>query len=342
MADEIIAEKNAATGAWTNYVFFDGERVARQDFPSNAVSYYFSDHLKTTDIVTDAQGNIKNESDFYPWGGEVQFLDNDSNHYKFTGKERDTETGLDNFGARYYSNGLGRFVTVDPKIISRQRIVDPQQWNMYGYSRNNPTSYFDPDGREVHALDAGALNRIKQTLPAGARSSVVTDKNGFISKGPLNALKNSDGNVRALQKLVNNSKTVEVSTGTGYTKTDGKTETFFYRSDATERAQRTAEGIPNTPGKDYTTFHDGQTLKPSEGKSGNEEVHISDGTGKAAEAPDIELTVTMGHELYVHALRDLEGQPSEHEVRNPDGPVNKETKEVEERTRKNAQEKDPK
>ena len=65
-------------------MFFNGERIARKDFPSNAISYYFSDHLKTTDIVTDSQGNIKNESDFYPWGGELQFLANDSNHYKFT------------------------------------------------------------------------------------------------------------------------------------------------------------------------------------------------------------------------------------------------------------------
>ena len=88
-------------------MFFDGERVARKDFPSNAVSYYFSDHLKTASVITDAAGNIKSESDFYPWGGELQFVNNDSNHYKFTGKERDTETGLDYFGARYYSNGLG-------------------------------------------------------------------------------------------------------------------------------------------------------------------------------------------------------------------------------------------
>ena len=58
-------------------------------------------------------GNLKSESDYYPWGGELQFLNGDSNHYKFTGKERDAETGLDYFGARHYSNGLGRFITPD-------------------------------------------------------------------------------------------------------------------------------------------------------------------------------------------------------------------------------------
>jgi RHS repeat-associated protein len=93
--------------------FFAGERIARRDLGTpGGVFFYFSDHLRTTSIVTDSSGVIKNESDYYPWGGEVQLLANDSNHYKFNGKERD-ETGLDYYGARYYSNKLGRFVTPD-------------------------------------------------------------------------------------------------------------------------------------------------------------------------------------------------------------------------------------
>jgi len=81
---------------------------SRKDFPGNTVSYYFSDHLKTASVITDSVGNIKEDEDYYPWGGELQFLNNDSNHYKFTGKERDSETGLDYFGARYYGNAFGR------------------------------------------------------------------------------------------------------------------------------------------------------------------------------------------------------------------------------------------
>jgi len=49
------------------------------------------------------------DSDYYAWGGELQFVNNDSNHYKFTGKERDTETNLDYLGARYYGNWLDVF-----------------------------------------------------------------------------------------------------------------------------------------------------------------------------------------------------------------------------------------
>jgi uncharacterized protein RhaS with RHS repeats len=106
MTPGIVGESDLSGNLTDEYVFFDGERVARKS--TNGVFYYFSDHLKTASVITDASGNIKSESDFYPWGGELQFVNNDSNHYKFTGKERDSETQLDYFGARYYSNGMGR------------------------------------------------------------------------------------------------------------------------------------------------------------------------------------------------------------------------------------------
>jgi len=152
MAPGIVAESDLSGNLTSEYVFFDGERVARRDNPSSSgpIFYYFSDHLKTTDIATDAQGNIKNESDFYPWGGELQFLANDSNHYKFTGKERDSETQLDYFGARYYSNGLGRWITPDwaakATAVPYAEFSDPQSLNLYTYVRNLPTTKIDADG----------------------------------------------------------------------------------------------------------------------------------------------------------------------------------------------------
>jgi RHS repeat-associated protein len=145
MSPGIVAESDLLGNLQSEYVFFDGERVARKDFPSSAVSYYFSDHLKTTDVVTDALGIIKNESDFYPYGGQLQFLNNDSNHYLFTGKERDSETGLDYFGARYYGNVLGRFMTPDP-LLNSGKPWEPQTWNRYSYVSNNPLRFTDPTG----------------------------------------------------------------------------------------------------------------------------------------------------------------------------------------------------
>jgi RHS repeat-associated protein len=172
MTPGVVAESDLAGTLKSEYVFFDGERVARKNFPDNAVAYYFSDHLKTASVITDAAGNIKAESDYYPWGGELQFVNNDSNDYKFTGKKRDTETGLDYFGARYYSNGLGRWVSADwsatPVPVPYADFGDPQSFNLYSYVRNVPTSFVDPNGHDLKIdpqLQA-SVDKLRQQSPS--------------------------------------------------------------------------------------------------------------------------------------------------------------------------------
>jgi RHS repeat-associated protein len=66
-----------------------------------------------------------------------------------TGKERDAETGLDYFGARYYSGAQGRFTAPDPLFIELRRLADPQQLNLYSYARNNPLRFIDPNGLDI-------------------------------------------------------------------------------------------------------------------------------------------------------------------------------------------------
>jgi RHS repeat-associated protein len=76
--------------------------------------------------------------------------DYDGLPYQFTGKERDTESGLDNFGARYNASSMGRFMTPDwaakPVTVPYAHFGNPQSLNLYSYVNNNPTTTADPDG----------------------------------------------------------------------------------------------------------------------------------------------------------------------------------------------------
>jgi RHS repeat-associated protein len=150
MSPGIVAESDLNGNLKSEYVFFSGKRLARKDFPGSAVSYYFSDHLKTASVITDSAGNIKEDEDFYPWGGELQFVNNDSNHFKFGGHERDAESGLDYFGARYYGNWIGRFLTPDwagkATAVPYADFSNPQTLNLYAYVGGNPSSKADING----------------------------------------------------------------------------------------------------------------------------------------------------------------------------------------------------
>jgi RHS repeat-associated protein len=145
--DETDLAGNTNNSTFDEYVFFNGKRIARRDYLNN-VSYYFADHLGTARVVTDAAGTVLDDSDFYPFGGERSISSTSGNRYKFTGKERDAETGLDYFGARYDSSNMGRFMSPDA-FYKDSHVGDPQSWNEYAYARNNPLRYVDPTGENA-------------------------------------------------------------------------------------------------------------------------------------------------------------------------------------------------
>lgn len=131
------------------YVYFGGRRIARRDLTGNTVHYFFADHLGSTNIITNSSGSIQKTSAYYPFGGEIVVTGGSfANNYKFTGKERDAESGLDNFGARYNASSLGRFMTPDP-LMASGHARNPQTWNRYAYALNNPVRFVDPNGMEV-------------------------------------------------------------------------------------------------------------------------------------------------------------------------------------------------
>lgn len=157
--------------------------VAGQTLPTGetnpcgtATCYVTVDHLGSTRLVTDSNGNVARRYDYLPWGEEIpvgtggrtaamgyQF---DPTQYamtggqdgfnpKFTGQMRDFESGLDYFNARYYSPAQGRFVAPHPDNAGAD-LANSQTWNGYGYVSDNPLSYTDPSGLFIEAAGLGS------------------------------------------------------------------------------------------------------------------------------------------------------------------------------------------
>jgi RHS repeat-associated protein len=127
-----------------DYIYFGGKRIARQDDTTgNAVYYFFQDHLGTALVMTDSNGAIQQQSFYYPFGGERVVTNNVDSRYKFTGLERDSESGLDHALNRQYSSTLGRWLSPDPV---RGCVMNPQKFDRYSYVLDNAATLTDPSG----------------------------------------------------------------------------------------------------------------------------------------------------------------------------------------------------
>ena len=109
--------------------------------------------------VTVTQGQtpmVVDSMDYLPYGEQI--AGSWGSTHKFTGKERDSETSLDYFGARYYANAFGRFLTPDwsagPATVPYAHLENPQTLNLYAYVDNNPISSMDPDGHRTESMVA--------------------------------------------------------------------------------------------------------------------------------------------------------------------------------------------
>ncbi|HXC95395.1 MAG TPA: RHS repeat-associated core domain-containing protein [Edaphobacter sp.] len=108
-------------------------------------TYYSGDHIGSTRIMTSGGGWPMSSETYYPFGQE-QSSTTDPNHYKFTGFERDSESGLDHAMFRQHSSQAGRWMSPDPSGLSFADPSDPQTLNLYSYVRNSPMGYVDPSG----------------------------------------------------------------------------------------------------------------------------------------------------------------------------------------------------
>jgi len=140
-------------------VFLQASAPAELEIPDPAlrVRYYHQDHLGSSSVITDAGGQLVEESAFYPFGLARNDFQPRQTHepYQFTQKERDRESGLHCLEARFLAGALSRFVTPDTKYANPDTLSaaglasflsNPQMANLYAYGLSNPLRYTDPTG----------------------------------------------------------------------------------------------------------------------------------------------------------------------------------------------------
>ncbi|HEX7330070.1 MAG TPA: RHS repeat-associated core domain-containing protein, partial [Pyrinomonadaceae bacterium] len=161
------------------------------------------DHLGTPRMIIDRTGTLANikRHDYLPFGEELfapsggrttalGYSSGDGIRQQFTSKERDVETGLDYFAARYYSSVLGRFTSPD-KPFADQFQANPQSWNVYSYVRNSPCNNVDIKGRcsAPAGLKPGQVGICIEAFIASSRptkygQSGLGDSRGFSGDDP--------------------------------------------------------------------------------------------------------------------------------------------------------------
>lgn len=211
---EILAETDASGNPTNEYVFFGGQRIAVLPAGGNPI-YYAEDFLGSSRINTTSTGVVCYDADFYPFGGERPYTDTCSQNYKFEGKERDTETQNDDFGARYYTWRSGRWLSSDwspaPEPIPYADLTNPQTFNLFAMVRDNPESFADLDGHQDEDAEAesaaqydgedaefnAALDRAAARLEADQEAAEAMGRIRNLSSGqddPLSGMCYAPGN----------------------------------------------------------------------------------------------------------------------------------------------------
>ena len=133
--------QNVQGASPTDFIFANGMEIAKL-VSGNTVSYYHTDALGSTRLVTDSNRHTVFSDGYQPYGQD-NGRPTGTETYKFTGKPVSQTTGLYYYGARWYDPSIGRFVSQDSNA---GYLSDPQSLNRYVYTENAPTSYTDPTG----------------------------------------------------------------------------------------------------------------------------------------------------------------------------------------------------
>ena len=153
--NQFLTDIGGGAGGQFKHIFLGLTRILTMTVippPDKQQWYYHADHLGSTSIVSNEKGQLAEHTHYFPYG-EVWLQERPSTPvpYLFSSKEFDPETGLYDFGSRYLNPRLALWMTTDPALgdyLSGKGIQTPPNLALYGYSFNNPATFWDPDGAE--------------------------------------------------------------------------------------------------------------------------------------------------------------------------------------------------
>jgi RHS repeat-associated protein len=171
LSGAVLYRDNITTGVATDYIRAGGMTIARLKTVSGSttVSYLHQDHLGSPAAATDGTGAKLWRENYTPYGEERVDDPANDNDESFTGHIRDEDTGLIYAQARYMDPVIGRFLSGDPVGFSPGQ---PQMFNRYSYTLNDPVNAIDPTGDAAIAVGsrlalAAAFAAVDGPLPIG-------------------------------------------------------------------------------------------------------------------------------------------------------------------------------
>jgi len=178
-----------SSGVFNFTYYYDETNLVAEKNSEGEMRYYHPDHLGSTTLITNEAGEVVEETYYMPYGDVIE--GGEESRYGYTSKEKDTDTELMYYEARYYDPFLRHFIQPDNVIAD---VYNPQNLNTYSYVLNNPYKYVDPGGDEpvlpqigsyetfynqLHAFEA---TQLPGTTASQTLSNLVSFKGGFNSK----------------------------------------------------------------------------------------------------------------------------------------------------------------
>jgi RHS repeat-associated protein len=278
------------------------------NYPAGILYFPLTDWLGTRRMLADQYGNLAQTCDSLPFGDGESCPATPTEHL-FTGKERDTESGNDYFGARYYSSAMGRFMSPDwsakEEPVPYAKLDDPQTLNLYDYLRNNPLGGVDADGHDwMDALQyaSGVAQGVESSLTGGLVgsprasdsaaslsgqltgslavthiSATALADSGIAAGGGLIAAPESGGTSLAVEPVAGAVALVSLATAAGGAKNVGAVALAMSAKKASSPNQMNQEVKRGQAPKDVKRVDGPHT---DDGGQGQNHVHLTDGSAQ--------------------------------------------------------------